>query len=145
MRIEPTLPAVLLGRLMGDRAAPSMAVPICTIDDDGFAHPAMLSYGELRADDGRTLRAAVYGASRTARNLRERHRLTLIFVDSAVTCYVKARLDGGEMPHPTSPGVAVFSLAVESVSMDRVDTSREPDAVIESGISFRRATPGTTL
>jgi hypothetical protein len=139
------LPHVLIDRLTGGRVAPPIAVPICTIDDEGFAHPAMLSYAELRADDSRSLQAAISGASRTARYLRERQRVTLLFVDPSVTCYVKARLRGTEVPHPTSPGVAVFPLVVESVSLDRVDTSREPDAVIESGITFRRAAPGTTL
>jgi len=42
-------------------------------------------------------------------------------------------------------GVVVFPCAVESVLIDRVDTSREPAAVIETGITFRRASPGTTL
>ncbi len=139
------LPDVLIDRLTGARTVPAIAVPICTIDDEGFAHAAMLSYAELKADDSRSLRAAVYGASRTARNLRERRRMTLIFVDEAVTCYVKTRLEGAETPHPSSPGVVVFPLTVESVSLDRVDTTREPDAVIESGITFRRTAPGTTL
>jgi hypothetical protein len=139
------LPEVLIGRLAGERTAPSIAVPICTTDDEGFPHPAMLSYAELRSDGGRGLRAAIWGASRTARYLRDRRRLTLFFVDESVTCYVKARVDGAESPHPSAPGVAVFPLAIESVSLDRVDTAREPDAVIESGITFRRAVAGTTL
>ncbi len=130
---------------MGERTAPAVAVPICTVDDEGFAHPAMLSYAELRADDARTLRAAIFAGSRTARYLREHRRLTLLFVDEAVTCYVKARVSGAESPHATSPGVAVFPLAIEHVSMDRVDTSREPEAVVTSGITFGRAAQGTTL
>jgi hypothetical protein len=121
------------------------AVPICTLDADGFPHPAMLSYAELAADAPDAFRAAIYGSSTTARNLRARRLLTLLFVDAGVTCYVKARVASQERPHPSAAGVVVFPCAVESVLVDRVDTSREPAAVIETGITFRRASAGTSL
>jgi hypothetical protein len=140
------LPDEIIARLGAGRAAmEGTAVPICTIDAAGFPHPAMLSYAELAADTPESFRAAVYAGSTTARNLRERHRCTLLFVDAAITCYVKARLSGTESPHPSAVGVAVFPCAVESVLVDRVDTSREPDAVVETGITFRRASQGTSL
>jgi hypothetical protein len=140
------LPAALLERLGPARGVmEGTAVPVCTIDAEGFAHPAMLSYAELAADGPRGLRAAVYGASGTARNMRERQRLTLLFVDERLTCYVKARVTGADAPHPSAPGVVVFPLAVESALLDRVDTSREPEATIVTGITFRRAAPGTTV
>jgi hypothetical protein len=140
------LPDALVSRLSVNRAAmEGTAVPICTIDADGFPHPAMLSYGELAADAPDTIRAAVYGSSTTARNLRTRQKLTLLFVDAGITCYVKARVAGDDTPHPSVTGVVVFPCAVESVLIDRVDTSREPAAVIETGITFRRPSPGTTL
>jgi hypothetical protein len=140
------LPEELMARL-GDRrrAMPGTAVPICTIDAEGFPHPAMLSYGELAADSPAAIRAAIYGASTTARNLRQRQLLTLLFVDEDLTCYVKARVSGADVPHPSAGGVAVFPCAVEAVLMDRVDTTREPAATIATGITFRRAASGTTL
>jgi hypothetical protein len=140
------LPDELIGRLgEGRRAMAGAAVPICTVDADGFPHPAMLSYAELAADSPGTIRAAIFGASTTARNLRARPVLTLLFVDAAVTCYVKARVAGEASPHPSVPGVVVFPCAVESVLIDQVDTSREPAAVVETGITFRRAAPGTSV
>lgn len=140
------LPEELVARLGADRTAmEGTAVPICTIDAAGFPHPAMLSYGELAADAPDAFRAAVYGSSTTARNLRQRHVLTLLFVDADVTCYVKARVAGDEAPHPSASGVVVFPCAVESVLVDQVDASREPAAVIETGITFRRAAAGTSL
>ena len=140
------LPDEVMTRLQAGRAAmEGTAVPICTVDAEGFPHPAMLSYGELAADAPDAIRAAVYGSSTTARNLRTRQLLTLLFVDAGVTCYVKARVTGDETPHPSVTGVVVFPCVVESVLVDRVDTSREPAAVIETGITFRRASPGTTL
>ena len=144
--LDRRLPDEVMTRLQADRSAmEGIAVPICTIDAEGFPHPAMLSYGELAADGPDAFRAAVHGSSTTARNLRARQKLTLLFVDAGVTCYVKARVAGDETPHHSVSGVVVFPCAVESVLVDRVDTSREPPAVIETGITFRRASPGTTL
>jgi hypothetical protein len=153
-----TLPALLVERLGaggGARSTPHpsilecTAVPVCTVDSDGLPHPAMLSYAELAADDERLLRAAVYGGSSTARHLRQQGKITLLFVDPDGTYYVKARVAGLDTPHPTAPGVVVFPLAVVAVLADAVDTSREPAAVITSGIRFRRliaplSAPGTS-
>lgn len=124
------------------------AVPVCTIDPDGLPHPAMLSYAELAADDVRSMRAAVYGGSSTARHLRQQGKIALLFVDAEGTYYVKATVTGPDTPHPTAPGVTVFPLGVVAVLADAVDTSREPAAVITSGIVFRRSpgsAPGTSL
>jgi Pyridoxamine 5'-phosphate oxidase len=152
-----TLPPLLMERLGAAGTARSTrhpahleftAVPICTIDPDGLPHPAMLSYAELAADDARSMRAAVYGGSSTARHLRGQGRIALLFVDPEGTYYVKATVAGPDTPHPTTPGIAVFPLAVVAVLADAVDTSREPAAVITSGIVFRRSpgsVPGTSL
>ena len=144
-----SLPPLLMERLQPDCALrtshsallESTAIPICTVDSDGLPHPAMLSYAELAADDIRRLRASVYGASSTARHLRAHGRVALLFVDPEGTYYVKAMVSGPDAPHPTSPAIAVFPLRIVAVLADAVDTSREPAAVITSGIRFRRA-PG---
>ena len=126
------------------------AIPICTIDPDGLPHPAMLGYAEVAADGPRSMRAAVYGGSSTARHLRQRGVATLLFVDEEATFYVKARVSGPDTPHPTASGVTVFPLAVVAVLADAVDTDREPAATITSGIRFTRTAPpasgpGTSL
>jgi hypothetical protein len=139
------LPEPLLARLAVDRdAMEGSAIPICTIDADGFPHPAMLTYAALTADTPASFRAAVYGGSTTARNLRDRRRLTLLFVDAGLTCYVKARVAADDVPHPSAAGLVVFPCAVESVLVDQVDTSREAAAAIATGITFRRAPQETT-
>ena len=141
-----TLPPLLMQRL-GVASGPGprdpgphelTAIPICTIDPDGLPHPAMLGYGELAADGPRSMRAAVYGGSSTARHLRQQGAATLLFVDEEATFYVKARVSGPDTPHPTAAGVTVFSLAVVAVLADAVDTNREPAATITSGIRFSR-------
>lgn len=143
-----TLPTLLQARLGADRGAmEGVAVPVCTVDADGYPHPAMMGYAELAAaaDDPSRLRAAVWGQSSTARHLRQNGRITLLFVDDAATFYVKAQADGPEHPHPHAAGVAVFPLRITAVLGDAVDTSREPEAAITSGIRFRRTSPGTSL
>lgn len=146
-----TLPLLLMKRL-GANAGPrtpdpgphsDTAIPICTVDPDGFPHPAMLSYAELSAHDERSMRAAVYGSSSTARHLRQHGRIALLFVDPEGTYYVKAKASGPDTPHPSTSGVAVFPLEVVAVLADAVDPSREPEAAIASGIRFTRTTPGT--
>jgi hypothetical protein len=134
------LPVPLHQRLVDNagRAADDVAVPICTVDDMGFPHAAMLSYAEVSAVDSAALRARVYSSSRTARHLRRDGRATLLFVDPAGIWYVKVVVDGEEATDPGAPGAIVFPLRVYAVIADDVDRSREPAAVIVSGIRFRR-------
>ena len=140
------LPPLLMARLHAEPAcrAPhsarleSTAVAICTIDPDGLPHPALLSYAELAADNGRSMRASIYGASSTAGHLRQQGRVALLFVDPEGTYYVKALVAGPDTPHPSGSGMTTFPLTVVAVLADAVDTSREPAAEITSGIQFKR-------
>ena len=65
------LPASRLAQL-GPAASPDRAlvVPLCTMDDDGFPHVALLGTWEVVALDRGTLRIAVGAGSRSARHLR---------------------------------------------------------------------------
>ncbi len=138
------LPSVLLDRLAQPPSALQVtAVPICTLDRDGFPHPAMLSYGELEAGGPGDVRVSVYAGSRTARHLADDGRATLLFVDEAGAFYVKARSTGPSRPHPERPQLAIFDLRVSAVLEDAPDPSREAATAITSGIRFRRAEAGT--
>jgi Pyridoxamine 5'-phosphate oxidase len=140
--IGAELPPILLARLGPRRSGvEDIAVPVCTVDDNGFPHPAMLSYAELEADDASAIHAAVGASSRTARYLRANGRMTLLFVDAEVTYYVKTRIAAAETPHPTLPGVACFPLSIEAVLADRTAPG-ERAARITSGIRFARGTSG---
>ena len=70
------------------------AIVVCTVDADGWPHPAMLSYFEVAARDRHNLRLAVYTNSRTCANMRERGKATLIVVDAGLVCYVRGAGDG---------------------------------------------------
>jgi Pyridoxamine 5'-phosphate oxidase len=145
--IGPSLPPPLLARLAGSRrAAPiDVAVALTTVDDEGFPHPALLTYAEVAAGGPRDLRLAVAATSRTAANLRRDGRAALSFIDTEGAWYVKAVASGGDQVLTVSPGVVVFPMRVVQVLADTVDVTREPEAAILSGIRFRRSGTGTTL
>src|SRR5688572_1439861 len=73
----------------GIDAHADQAILICTVDSNGWPHPAMLSYFEVAAIDRHNLRLAVYTNSRTCANMRERGKATLIIVDTGLVCYLR--------------------------------------------------------
>lgn len=135
------LTGILLARLSGSRdgAPADVAIPICTVDEEGFPHPALLAYSEIAAPSPRRLRVTVNAGSRTAANLHRDGRLTLFFVDESLTRYVKGRVIGLGTADPTAgDGAFAFELEVVAVYLDEVDTTRESAARIVSGIRFGR-------
>jgi len=140
--LEAALPPLLQQRLGATRGdVNGLAVPVCTVDPDGLPHPAMLSYSELSSDDPHALRAVVHETSRTARYLRERGVMTLLFVDPGATCYVKTRATGPPAPRRGEPGLLEFTLQVVAVLADGT-AAHERAAVITSGIRFERVADG---
>ena len=131
------LPAALLALLDG-RDLPSRigkAILIATVDSQGWAHPALLSYGEVVALDARKLRLATYGSSRTSSNLRRSGRLTLCLIEAGIAYYVKARAVE-QQSAPELAGLARFEATVEQVLADQAREDVEPSARITSGIEF---------
>ena len=72
------LPPELLQRLSGAEieAQEGKIIPIFTIDEDGWAHPALLSYYEVIAKSASTLDMALWKNSSTANNLRKTGKIT---------------------------------------------------------------------
>jgi hypothetical protein len=133
------LPEALLVRLAAGRPLPGrdVAVPVCSVDAAGWPHPALLSYEEIEALGPSSLRVRVYAGSSTAANLRREGHLTLLFIDESGVFYVKARARQ-EAQTVVPSDLDAFVLDVSAVLADAVDTSREPDARVTSGIRFRR-------
>ena len=83
-RVGDALPDDVFERLSG-RDLESVAdrvIIVCTVDEERFSHPALLSYFEVVAVDRRTIRMAMYADSRTTRNACRELQLTLILVDN---------------------------------------------------------------
>jgi len=112
-------------------------IPILSVDADGWAHPALLSYGEVGARDRSTLRVITFEGTKTTANLRSNGLLTLLFIDEGMMYYVKgktkevpaARVGGG-------PGHAYMDMAIAHVLSDAPGVGEE-GAQITSGIMFK--------
>ncbi len=108
----------------------SEAVPLVSVDPDGYPHVALLSYLELFLQDG-SLCFFVHGGSRTGRFLKSGRRCTLLFVNRDYVVYVKgrARWQGDR------ESCSVFRLRVEAVLEDS-PLPEEGDVFLQSGIRF---------
>lgn len=112
-------------------------IPICSVDAAGWAHPALLSYGEVGARDRHTLRVATFEGTQTTKNLRENGRLTILFIDDTMIYYVKGsakeipseRVDGPK-------GIVYLDITITHVLSDAPGPGEE-GAQITSGIMFK--------
>jgi len=136
------LPRELLPLLDGHDLAGRMgkAILVATADEQGWAHPALLSYGEVVALDARRLRLATYGDSRTSSNLRRTGHVTLCLIEAGMAYYVKARAEERQAAAGL-PGLARFEATVTQVLVDQAREDREPGARITRGIEFDPGKP----
>ena len=121
----------LKGMDVGSKAG--KAIVIVTVDEQGWAHPAMLSYYEVVAKDRSRIDLAIGKTSTTAKNLRGTGKITLLITDSGVNCYLKG---SAREIRESMEGVSFMSLF--RVEPEQVLEDQEPDAVITSGVTFSR-------
>lgn len=136
------LPDDLYAALRGDDLGTKSgkAVGIATVDSQNFAHPALLSYTEIVAKSQRNIRLAVYSASRTARNLRQNSKLTIIVIDRNMAYYVKGTTREIRPALESFPSMAGMNMSVEEVLADRPTSSElELGTQITSGVTFSTA------
>lgn len=131
------LPAALQQRLCGAEIGTheGKIIPIFTIDEAGWAHPALLSYYELVAKDASMLDMALWKESSTAKNLRRAGKVTLMVSDKGVNYYVKGSVVELEYEMAGAPPVSHFRVTLEQVIEDQ-----EPNAEIITGLTYRRMT-----
>jgi hypothetical protein len=131
------LPPTLLRRLSGDQidAHEGKIIPIFTIDEVGWAHPALLSYYEIAAKSSTTLDMALWKDSSTAKNLRRTGRVTLMIADKQVNFYLKGNVVQLHYEMPGASPVSRFRVSLEQVIEDQ-----EPNAEITTGLTYRRMT-----
>ena len=108
----------------------SEAVPLISVDPEGYPHVALLSYFELFLQDG-SLGFFVHEGSRTGRFLKSGRRCTLLFVNRDYVVYVKgrARWKGDR------ESCSMFRLRVEAVLEDS-PLPEEGEVFLQSGIRF---------
>jgi len=131
------LPAPLLMRLSGGEIAAheGKIIPIVTVDDAGWPHPALLSYYEIAAKDASTLDMALWKESSTSKNLRQSGKVTLMVSDNGVNFYLKGSV---RQLHYEMPGAAPVSRF--RVTLEQVIEDQEPNAEITTGLTYRRMT-----
>jgi hypothetical protein len=125
----------LLKRLNGEAIADKTgkAIVVVTVDDQGWAHPAMLSYFEVVAKDRATLDLAIGKSSTTAKNLKRTGKITLLITDRGVNFYIKGNAREIEESMAEVPFMSLFR-----VTLDQLLEDQEPDAMITSGVTFER-------
>jgi hypothetical protein len=131
------LPPALLLRLSGGAidSYEGQIIPIFTIDESGWAHPALLSYYEIIAKNSAALDMALWKDSSTAKNLRRTGRVTLMISDKGVNYYLKGKV---AQLHYEMPGAAPVSRF--RVSLEEVIEDQEANAEITTGLTYRRMT-----
>jgi hypothetical protein len=87
--LSPALFERLSGRDLEARVG--LTIVLASVDDAGFPHLALLSYGEVLAVSPRELRVIIWRTGSTARHLRERGGACLALVEPERVIYVKAR------------------------------------------------------
>ncbi len=108
-------------------------IPIFTLDESGWPHPALLSYYEVKAKDHSTIDLALWKESSTANNLRRKGVLTLMITDEGVNYYLKGSVQQLEAEMTGAPQVSRFRMQVAQLLEDQ-----EPNAVITTGLTYRR-------
>jgi hypothetical protein len=110
-------------------------IPIFTTDEQGWVHPALLSYYEIVAKNPSTLDMALWKDSSTAHNLRRTGKVTLMIIDQAVNYYLKGSVS--ELQYEMAGAAPVSHLRV---TLEQVIEDQEPNAVITTGLTYRRIT-----
>jgi hypothetical protein len=131
------LTEALLQRLSGQNVETyeGKIIPIFTIDESGWPHPALLSYYEVVAKDSTTLDIALWKNSSTARHLRQTSKITLLITDQGINYYLKGSVKELQTEMPGIPLQSRFRITTEQLLEDQ-----EPNAEITSGLTYRRQT-----
>ena len=131
------LPPALVQRLSGAEieSHEGKIIPIFTIDDSGWPHPALLSYYEIAVKNASTLDMALWKDSSTSKNLRQSGKVTLMISDKGVNYYLKGSVRELYYEMPGAPPVSRFRVALEQVIEDQ-----EANAEITTGLTYRRMT-----
>jgi hypothetical protein len=131
------LTEALLARLSGDDVSSQEGkiIPIFTVDENGWPHPALLSYYEVVAKSTTTMDMALWKDSSTAVNLRRSGKISLMISDKGVNFYLKGSVRELEREMSGAPQVSRFRITTQQLLEDQ-----EPNAEITGGLTYRRGT-----
>jgi hypothetical protein len=129
------LTKALLERLNGQDVGiyEGKIIPIFTLDESGWPHPALLSYYEVVAKNLTTIDIALWKNSSTAKNLRQTNKITFLITDKGVNYYLKGKVKELQTEIPGVPLQSRFRVTTEQLLEDQ-----EPNAEITSGLTYSR-------
>lgn len=125
----------LAQRLSGDDIAAhdGKIIPIFTLDESGWPHPALLSYYEVVAKNRSTLDIALWKNSSTAKNLRRQGNVTAMITDKGINYYLKGMVREMEAEMNGAPQVSRFRITTTELLEDQ-----EAGAEITGGLTYSR-------
>lgn len=112
---------------------------VCTVDEVGWPHPAMLSVLEVVAKDRHNIRLATYKDSGTTQNMRRNGKLTMIIVDERMVYYIKGRVTELQREMICSPHLSKLNMKVEQVLTDQADEQIESGVYVAGSATYRDA------
>jgi len=105
-------------------------IVMATVDDNGWAHPAMASYYELVAKDRGHIHLAIGKNSTTEKNLKRTGAITLVVTDHHVNFYLKGQ------GQPIQEQLADTPFCLFQVNLQTVLEDQDPAATIVQGIKY---------
>lgn len=125
----------LFERLKGEDVSSQTgkAIVLVTVDEQGWAHPAMLSYHEVVAKHRSRIDLAIGKTSTTSKNLRRTGKISILLTDHGMNYYVKGQAREIKESIEGVPFMSLFSVKVNQLLEDQ-----EPGSLITSGITFSR-------
>lgn len=140
--VGDTLPARLVRTLSAEPSPNNEAVLLlCSVDHQGWPHPAMVGLSELLVLTPPTLRLALYTGTRTLAFLEQRPQATMTHADESGVVSLKARATWPPRPLTEIAGYAAVDLDIEQVLIDAVDPRREGDVRLLGGLRVARSEP----
>src|SRR5262249_36023578 len=129
------LTKALLERLNGQDVGvyEGKIIPIFTLDESGWPHPALLSYYEVVAKNSTTIDIALWKTTPTAKNLRKKNKITFLITDKGFNYYLKGKVKEWQTEIPGTPLQSRFRVTTEHLLEDK-----EPNAEITSGLTYSR-------
>lgn len=134
-KLGKELTEALLMRLNGHSVGSheGKIIPIFTLDESGWPHPALLSYYEIVAKDASTIDMGLWKNSSTASHLRRTGKVTLMITDKGLNYYLKGSVRELQPEMNGIPQVSRFRMTTEELLEDQ-----EANAEITSGLTYSR-------
>ncbi len=110
---------------------------VCTIDEEGWPHPAMLSCLEVVAKNRGNIRLAPYKNSSTTWNMRRNGKLTMMVIDERVAYYITGSVEELARDMKCSSHVSKLNMKVEQVQTDQADEQIESGVCVASAPTYK--------